>query len=436
MVSNAADAGSLLVAIDNQNYYTKDETNIFRQSLSAGLTDEPAVTDNGDGTITIANCVVNIFPTSNYTGILAQFPVAGGTFAVPSGTTRFIIIDYNAGAPVMDIISSQAAINESDIIPVVTVMNDDNELHWREFHNYADGAINKHNQRLIFTRGFLRQNGLSLAEIPTRVIAITGGVVWYGIQTFDVEAISSDDVTGGVKLYHWYHDGGGNWVSNDTDTTYDNTHYDSLTGLQDLGAGEYTVNWIYRLVCDDINNNEIMYVQSMEAFPTLAAAQEAGLPGLPQTIQFHCILVGRIIVKNGDPSGTVESAFDVTFAGGAISDHNSLINLQGGSGINEFYHLSANEHDRLVGGVVVQTAAYVVAVADSVVVCDSATPFAVTLPAATGTDRPITVRNVNTGYITIDVGGGGTIDGSLTQVLSQFDSMTAVDYAIGKWAII
>jgi hypothetical protein len=83
---------------------------------------------------------------------------------------------------------------------------------------------------------------------------------------------------------------------------------------------------------------------------------------------------------------------------------------------------------------VVVTTTYSVADEIEFVFCDSSTAFTVTLPTATGSGRPITIKNVNTGAITVSK-AGDTIDSETSQVVSWGDSMSVVDYAANKWGI-
>ena len=72
---------------------------------------------------------------------------------------------------------------------------------------------------------------------------------------------------------------------------------------------------------------------------------------------------------------------------------------------------------------------------DGVIVVNATTAKTVTLLAATGSGRTRTVKNINTGEVTIDAAGSETIDGELTQPVGQWESIDLVDYASGKWMI-
>jgi hypothetical protein len=83
----------------------------------------------------------------------------------------------------------------------------------------------------------------------------------------------------------------------------------------------------------------------------------------------------------------------------------------------------------------IKTANYTLVAADHHIVCDSATAFTLTLPAATGSGREFIITNVNTGAITVDANAAETINGALTVVLPINTSISIMDYAAGKWLI-
>jgi hypothetical protein len=79
---------------------------------------------------------------------------------------------------------------------------------------------------------------------------------------------------------------------------------------------------------------------------------------------------------------------------------------------------------------------YVITNADEVIVCNKATAILITLPAATGGGKRVTVKNVGAGSATLAGDGSDTIDGETTQTLTQYESLQVVDYAANKWAIL
>ena len=72
---------------------------------------------------------------------------------------------------------------------------------------------------------------------------------------------------------------------------------------------------------------------------------------------------------------------------------------------------------------------------DYTIVCNKDTAMTVTLLAATGSNRVREISNIGAGAVTVDANGAETIDGELTQVLSQWDTMDIKDYATSVWKI-
>lgn len=84
----------------------------------------------------------------------------------------------------------------------------------------------------------------------------------------------------------------------------------------------------------------------------------------------------------------------------------------------------------------IKTDSYPIVAGDGVIICNKATAMTVTLPAATGTGDTYTIKNINTGLVTVDANGAETIDGQATQDVAQWNALKIIDYGAGTWAII
>jgi hypothetical protein len=85
---------------------------------------------------------------------------------------------------------------------------------------------------------------------------------------------------------------------------------------------------------------------------------------------------------------------------------------------------------------VIVTGTYTVLDDDDLVVCNSASPFTVTLLKATGSGRIVNTKNINIGTITLEGDGIETIDAELNQTIEQDENIQVCDYAVGVWIII
>lgn len=86
--------------------------------------------------------------------------------------------------------------------------------------------------------------------------------------------------------------------------------------------------------------------------------------------------------------------------------------------------------------VATKTTTYTLTGTDEVIVCNSTTAFTVTLPVASGSGQHYTIKNINTGIITVEGDTSDTIDGELNQSLDRWDSIQLVDYAANAWIIV
>ena len=81
---------------------------------------------------------------------------------------------------------------------------------------------------------------------------------------------------------------------------------------------------------------------------------------------------------------------------------------------------------QVYGAVVLATPTFVTAITS---------PY--TLPAATGSQAQIIVKNLTGGSLTVNAAGSDTIDGSSSYVMTvPLQSTTFIDYGVGTWAII
>jgi len=89
----------------------------------------------------------------------------------------------------------------------------------------------------------------------------------------------------------------------------------------------------------------------------------------------------------------------------------------------------------LIENIVVVTDTYQILATDSTVICNKTTAFTVTLPTAV-VGKKITIKNINTGLVTLEGSGADTIDGELNQTINQWDAIKVQCYAANSWIII
>jgi hypothetical protein len=168
------------------------------------------------------------------------------------------------------------------------------------------GLANKISDRLVRTKRFeVETGGLSISEAATRRVLVSGGVVWYGAAQIVLDSFTS--VSDPMTL--WYHVAGV-WTKAAI-TQYNNTQYDDGTDLVSTSGVHYCVNWVFREV---MNQAHVCVILGNDNY-TEAEAQSSTIPALPSGVLSQSILVGRIIVKQGENVALdVSSAFSIDFS--------------------------------------------------------------------------------------------------------------------------
>ena len=296
-----------------------------------------------DGTITLPNLTAALHDNPDFLGPLRVFNITGGKTGdngIPhlvNLRTNYIVINYNNGNPIFDVLLDDSSINDSNIVRYLTVFRLNNFIHVLDYGNQGSGKSNRINNRIIATNRFARESGFSLdLSGNTGVILLSGGIAWNGVNRQALEGINSQD-----DIFFQNYHVGGEWVTVTTGDTINNSFYDNGTDIVSATPGKYLANYYFR---GQEVNDHLYEVYSVNEYNTIAEAQLSTIPLLPELIISHAFLLGRIIVEVGSLSGAViESSFITPFQSTQVTKHNDLSNLQGGQP-NEYFHLSSNEY--------------------------------------------------------------------------------------------
>lgn len=125
-------------------------------------------------------------------------------------------------------------------------------------------------------------------------------------------------------------------------------------------------------------------------------------------------------------------AFDVYLAAGAAVDLSVLLTLATTSVAASAVQVLLDAYATLT--VASPVAAYPVGINDDVVLANGT--FTVTLPAATGSNRILCVKNISVGTITLAAAGVDLIDGVGSQPISALCALVILDGAVGLWNIL
>ena len=322
-VINALAAAGVMARITGSTFSTiQHMQDVFH---STGITDGGGITDDTDGTITVAAGTGLIRATDSDVAeiVFTDWVVeAGANVALIDNDMNYLYVEYNAGSPqVVATITPRTDTNTN--IKLGTVYRDGTTLHITEGTSIivVDHAA-KMELRLQGTMPFARVSGGILSEIGTRNIAVTEGSWWEGLLPFTTPAL--DTSVAGTFTYY-YSNGAGGFTAVASSTQIDNLQYDDDSGtLVTLSNNKYGVHWIYAA------QDSEYYAMYGTIDGTLTEAQDAGEPASlpPHFAESHARLIGKIIIlKSASTFQSVQSAFNQTFSLSAASDHGGLIGL-------------------------------------------------------------------------------------------------------------
>lgn len=307
--------------------------------FSAGVNTAPTVTDNLDGSITVGSGVYALFANVNGVGRPKAYLVAGNTFTLVNQSSNFIYAEYNTTTGVVSLqqTTNETPLNDLTQILVYSAYRDGTTLHPRNFDSWGIALANKLNRSIYRTqRVRVEEGGILLGESASpaaRTVTISAGTIWVGANEQTMTALTSAANT----CYHVIQTSPGVWTNSTVITQYNNTQYNTTAGLQTLNNNEYGVNWVYRSIGTD---NDMAIVLGSSSY-TLGAAQTSAKPTNLPTFLRHMELVGRIIVqKNAATATQIDNVSSSQFTAAGVTDHNALLNLQGGAA-NDYYHLTA-----------------------------------------------------------------------------------------------
>ena len=291
---------------------------------SSGWVSGGVITDAGSGNITVAVGTGYIRATdSSVVQLLFMDWSALGSTAIPSDTTRYIGVEYNAGSPAIIIKTTDIWDKHTDF-PLGLAVNEGGTLFIENSpHGVGDHAAGmiERSHRVMGIQRDKESGGIMLSETGTRNIVVSAGALWDRLTSFVIAALDTS-ITGTFDAY--YSDGGSGFTKDAGRTDWNNTQYDDGSGtLATLAANKYSVQWFYVSLTGDV----IMIYG--ETHNSASDAEEETAPvAKPDRIAHLSILIGRIVFKKSDATALeIQSAFTQSFNAGLASDHGNLTGL-------------------------------------------------------------------------------------------------------------
>ena len=319
-----------------------------------GITNTPSITVNTNSTsgstFTVGTGSVNLCTTADGTGKVKNYQLNSASFSIitPFLDTNYVIVAYNSGNPMYQLVTTKDIIDSIQTTLVYTVSNGlGGTFVYSGWDSPGLLLANKDYLRVQALRGIERESGCDIGienSLNSAYVTITSGYVWQGISRLTIPLVNSS--TDRTILIN--HSGSSSWSGSlIIEVIYDK--YDNGTGLVPLENNDYVINWIYK---SDLNTNST-FIQLGTSYGQSSDAVSSQPPTPPVELQECAFLVGRIICKNTNTQSTrifqVDSAYTKTFTGAGITNHNLLNNIQGGI-TNEYYHLSSASYSSISDG--------------------------------------------------------------------------------------
>jgi hypothetical protein len=302
-------------------------------------------------TVTAGVGLIKVGSTPDDNTVACDWDALGSTALTDSRVT-WVCVDYNAGSPQLTLLETTtstepAALNYNSCFPLGYCVREGSTVHVtnnpRRVEDAIGGLIRRFHQTLPLARDEL-VGGLMIGETGTRNITLSSGYLFDRQNRFTISAINTSS---GGSFDAYYRDGVGGFTKVAASTQWPNTQYDNGSGtLATLGANKYA-NLFWYL---ELDGNLVMVYGRTEYNTAAAAALEALPSTLPLRTQVDGRLIARTTFKKSDATLTaIDSVFSAVFTAAAVTTHNNLSSLQGGT-TGEYYHLTSAEYAALGTG--------------------------------------------------------------------------------------
>ena len=290
----------------------------------AGVVKQPSFKDNGNGTFTIGDDgKYNLYSSLTENTPLVTYSLPGFTRPIAEGELGYVCVCYNSGSPLLTYTTNRADVQSGSQMTrciVATVLRYEGSITELDWDSIGIGLSEKRLERAFdvegrFTRS-LAEPGLIIEDLGSLNFKTTSGVIWTPVKKISLsEVIANVDR---IELH--YKDGSGVWTY-DLISSLDNLHYMTPTGLVELTANRYAVNWVWIKVDD----SKTLAILLGEGDYKLIDAQSSYRPVPPPEITSLGFFVGRVIVQKSATTITqIDNSLTTDFSQAAALVHNDL----------------------------------------------------------------------------------------------------------------
>jgi hypothetical protein len=288
--------------IDSFVYLKSPVSTFMDMPRYAGLSGSLPVfpTELAAGKYVMPDATAYLYSEAGFTGYFGEYSIPTQDFTLSSGI-NYIGITFNSGSPVWQIYSDDSYFNYSSIIPVITILYFSSNIHviptGQTGYGLPEKLLEVQNKRLIFDAigDFSLVTDTNYIELGQ--VTVSNGVYYIACPAIDTEVVDND-------MYLYYKDISSVWQTTKV-TQINNTQYQSTGGgLSALGAGEFVINNVYRVIDSD---KKLIFLTLTDKFVDLASATDSIIStDLPGEIKESAVFVGRIIVEKDSTAPAIQ----------------------------------------------------------------------------------------------------------------------------------
>jgi hypothetical protein len=291
------------------------------ENLFHGVISLPTLTDNGNGTVTLAsNGVFNFYRDAQGRTECARYAAVGRTLTLTDNSVNYVYADYNNGAPVYVLTLAPASFTtDARTCPCYRIIRDGNFLHTIDYDSYGLTLPEKSFFKDVTLHAQERQSGLVLSTAPTRIATVSAGTAWFGVQLFNLAA----NIQGSAGTCMEWYLVAGVWTKS-LITSYDSTYASTATNRVLLTGTQWVAKYFFR----GVENQNHVYMVHGGAKANATQALNEEIPVLPQIITAHAMYVGKIVIQRNATNGTAYPRdWNAAVLGGAVVNHDDLANI-------------------------------------------------------------------------------------------------------------
>ena len=272
-----------------------------------------AITNNGNGSVTIASGEVAIRSSASGHANMYFQPFPSATFTMVDGAINFITIAYGAGGTAsLGQTTDSSAFNCLNICHLYRIVREGTELHIVESLYQNIDANRQARVRHHRTKTFEPEVGTAGITGSGRALQVSAGAWWYAFRQITQTAFDTSVAgTANVNVFKQYHWNVSAWVAATNQKTVP-TSYNNAGTLTALAANRYACHWVYMIIDETCH---LATVVGAAQYTSVANAQAESAPSsLPPSLSGTGYLIGRVVVHGGAATfDSVQSSLTTQF---------------------------------------------------------------------------------------------------------------------------